>query len=302
LHHHARFLAAALAFLACSGVVSAECVAGNYDPATGVLTTQYVTLGGALYQNVQVTVSGIVSGPTGTVPNGDEYSYDTSSNQLTVPCVTVGNAIYLNVVATVGSLVSPGQVGGADVYDGAHLAIPYVQVGGTDNVYANVVITTGRVVRVDRGMPKSARDIYDPGTGQLTIGAVQFGSTIYTNVVVTVGTIVSVGALNPQPTLGPSTLHFKCPLYPYCSFKSAQLINTGTRPLTISGIVLNSPLDSGYPVFGQTNDCPATVAPGQSCAIELYLTGDVGPYQGTLTVTDDGAGSPQVVTLISDPD
>jgi hypothetical protein len=251
---------------------------------------------------MQVTLSGIVSGPTGAPPNGDEYSFDTASRQFTVPAVDVGNMTYFNAVATVGNLVSPGQVSGADVYDGAHLAIPYVQVGGTDNVYANVVITTGRIVRVDGGMPKSARDIYDPGTGQLSIGAVQFGSTIYTNVIVTVGTIVSVGTPNPQPTLGPSTMHFRCPLDPYCSFGSAQLINTGTRPLNISSIVLNSPLDSGYPVFAQTNDCPASVGPGQSCAIELDLTGDVGPYQGTLIVTDDGAGSPQVVTLISDSD
>jgi hypothetical protein len=293
----AQLLGAAFAFLACNGAAWAQ--ADIYDPATGVLTADNVTLGGALFTNMQVTVSGIASGPTSPPAKGDWYSYDTASNQMTVPFVDVGNFRYFNVVATVGSLVSPGTVIGADVYDGAHLTIPYVQVLGTDNVYANVVSTVGSIVRVDRGMPKVARDVYDPGTAQLTIGAVQYGSNVYTNVVVTVNTIASVGSSNPPPTLGPSILHFSCRFFPYCTFTSAQLINTGTRALNIGSIVLNSPLDSGYPVFSEDDDCHASVGPGQSCAIELSLNGDVPPYQATLTVTDDGVGSPQVLTLLN---
>jgi hypothetical protein len=169
-------------------------------------------------------------------------------------------------------------------------------------VYGNVVITVASVIRVDDGMPKIARDVYDPGTRQLSIGTVQVGSTVYTNVVVTVGKITSVGSSNPQPTLGQSILHFDCRLFPYCSYATPLLINTETRALNISSIVLNSPVDSGYPVFGETNNCPASLGPGQSCTFDLFLTGDVGSSQGTLTVTDDGAGSPRVVTLISDPD
>jgi hypothetical protein len=297
--YRTRIFTAALMLLACSG--AAWAVGGSYDPATGVLSADFVTLGAARYTGMQVTVSSIVRGPMGGSANGSDYSYDTSSNQLTIPSVTVGNTAYLNVVATVGSLVSSGLVSGADVYDGAYLAIPYVQVGATDTVYANVVIAIGRVVRLEGGMPNSARDIYDPGTGQLTIGAVQFGSNIYTNVVVTVRTIVSIGGKNPQPTLGPNTLDLHCLVfpYPYCAVGSAQLLNTGTKPLNISDVAINSPIDIvGDPVFEQTNDCPETVEPGQSCAIGVYLTiTDGGPNQGTLTVTDDGAGSPRVVAL-----
>ena len=60
----ARSIAAPLMCLACSGAVWA--FGGRYDPATGVLTAQGLTLGAALYTNMQVTVSGIVNGPTGT--------------------------------------------------------------------------------------------------------------------------------------------------------------------------------------------------------------------------------------------
>jgi hypothetical protein len=296
-NHGTKLFSAAVVFLACSG--AAWAFGGSYDPATRVLTAEYVTLGGALYTNMQVSVSGIVSGPAGAGPNGYAYSYDTASKQLTVPRVMVGDSQYNNVVATVGSLVAPGQVSGADVYDGNFLTIPYVQVGASGTVYGNVVVTINSVLSVDGGMPKNPRDIYNhyPGGNNLIIGAVQFGSHIYTNVTVNVGTIVSVGSVNPPPTLSPGTLHFSCPQDPYCSIAFAQLVNTGIKPLNISSITLNSPTDV-IPVFGQSNDCPATVGPGQSCSILLYLTENVGPYQGTLIVTDDGPGSPRVVTLI----
>ena len=255
-------------------------------------------MGAAIYYNMQVTVGHVVSGPMGSVCYSNDYSYDTASHEITIPSVTVGDTTYCNVMATVGNLISPGQVHGADVYDGAILAIPYVQVGAMGRVYANVNITVGRVLTVDGGMPKIARDIYDPATGQLSIGAVQVGSIIYTNVVVTVGTIMSVGAADPPPILGPNPLHTLCS-YTFCAPAYAQLLNTETKPLHITSIVANSPLDpKGNPVFAQTNDCPAALGPGQSCSIYVHTLGPLAGYQGTLTVTDDGPGSPRAVTVL----
>jgi hypothetical protein len=198
----------------------------------------------------------------------------------------------------VGSLVSAGQVSGADAYNGTDLVIPYVQVGAPGTVYADVVIRIGRVVRVEGGMPKSARDSYDPATGQLTIGAVQAGGNFYTNVVVTLGRIVHVGGINPQPTLGQGALSLRCLSWPYCEAKSVQLVNTGTTPLHISSIAITmNGLPDPLQGFGQSNDCPATVGPGQACAIFVRLYTDAVPYQSTLTVTDDGVGSPRTVAL-----
>ena len=291
IRHCARFFAAALAFLSCSAAVLAS--GGTYDPATMVLTTQNVTLGAALYDNMQLSIAGVRSGSTGGSANGGAYSYDTASHEITAPSVTVGDTTYYNVVATVGTLVSAGQVSGADVYDGAILAVPYVQVGATGNVYANVEITVEKVVRVDGGMPNNPRDVYDPVTGQLSIGAVQVGNNIYTNVVITVGNILSVGAANPSPVLFPGTLTTVC-TYSNCFGASAQLLNTETSPLHITSIVANSPLE-----FAQTNDCPAALDPGQSCSIYVHRLSNVATEPGTLTVTDDGPGSPRAATVLA---
>lgn len=280
-------------FLLCYDAIS---FGSNYDPVTGVLTAESVDLGAARFTNMQVKVNGIVSGPTGTFQNGLDTSYDTVRGRLTVPVVDVGTIRYYNLVATIGSLVSPGQVGtpgqvgGADNYDGNGLAIPYVQVGPAGSVYSHVMVNIGTIVRVDGGMPATARDVYDPETAQLTIGTVQVGDIIYTNVVVTVASIISVGGVNPPPVLGPSPWGHFCK---DCQSGSVQLINTLGAPLNISSIAIDDPN------FAQTNDCPGALGPGQSCAVFVYRVGAGAAYQASLIITDDGPGSPRSVYLYS---
>jgi hypothetical protein len=46
-------------------------------------------------------------------------------------------------------------------------------------------------------MPGNVRDVYDPATNQLTIAAIQLGTTVFTNAVVTVASLVSVGGAGP---------------------------------------------------------------------------------------------------------
>jgi hypothetical protein len=60
-------------------------------------------------------------------------------------------------------------------------------------VYANVVITLGKLISMAGGMPTAVRDQYSPATHQLLISAVEFNGDVYTNVTITVGSIVSVG-------------------------------------------------------------------------------------------------------------
>jgi hypothetical protein len=265
LRHHARIHTAALMFLVASGTAWAD----NYDPVTTKLTAARVTMGGATFFDLVVSVAAIVSGPTGGAANGGEDSYDTTSGQLTIPSVMVGSTTYHNVVATVGKLISIGGVVGTDLYAGTVLAIPYVQVGGV--IYANVIITVDSIVSVGSGLPTLVRDTYDPGTQQLTIAAVQFGTNTYTNVVITVGTIVSVGGPSSPVTLAPPALSFNCGIgIGICVPESALLINSGTAVLSISSITLKSPVAGyGKDVFRESNHCPARLEPGQSCAITV---------------------------------
>jgi hypothetical protein len=187
LRHRAQALAAVLGVLIFGGAALAD----TYDPRTHQLAISSVTIGAATMTDAVVAVGTIVSGPTGTAAIGGEDTYDTVTRQLTVPKVAIGNSIYANLVTTVDSVVSIGTLSGPDTYDGTYLRMSYVQVGGS--VYGNVVITVGRVVSPGGGMPNSARSVYDPASGRLTIPAIQVGSRVYTNAVVTIGKIVSVG-------------------------------------------------------------------------------------------------------------
>jgi hypothetical protein len=93
-------------------------------------------------------------------------------------------------------------------------------------------------------------------------------------------------------TLTPSTLTFSTQLVGTTSQpQDATLTNTGNQPITISSIAASAP-------FGQTNDCPSTLAVNANCEIQVTFTPtDKGMANGTLSVTDNATGSPQQVAL-----
>ena len=74
--------------------------------------------------------------------------------------------------------------------------------------------------------------------------------------------------------------------------QSVTVTNNGTAPLTITNAA-TSPSD-----FGALNACGSSVAPGASCAIGVFFDPTTaGARTGTLTLTDNGVGSPHTVTL-----
>jgi hypothetical protein len=74
-----------------------------------------------------------------------------------------------------------------------------------------------------------------------------------------------------------------------------QLTNVGTTSLSISGIAITGK-DPGD--FSQTNDCGNSVPPGGNCTIKVRFAPTAkGPRSATLSVSDDGGGSPQTVAL-----
>ena len=81
----------------------------NYDAVTGELTLSRVkVVGGAVYTNVVITVSGVVSSGGG-MPRDIIDVYDPGNHQLTMQAVQVGNSIYTNPVITIGKIVSVGH-------------------------------------------------------------------------------------------------------------------------------------------------------------------------------------------------
>lgn len=78
-----------------------------FDPTTGQLTINSVTVGASNYCNVVVTLNKLIS--VGTAPaNGNNDTFDASTGQLSIPSVKVGDATYYNVVITVGNILSVG--------------------------------------------------------------------------------------------------------------------------------------------------------------------------------------------------
>jgi alpha-tubulin suppressor-like RCC1 family protein len=73
--------------------------------------------------------------------------------------------------------------------------------------------------------------------------------------------------------------------------QSITLTNTGGAVLNISSIVASGD-------FARTTTCGATLAAGANCTINVTFTPTaVGAQSGSLTITDDAAGSPNTISL-----
>lgn len=81
------------------------------------------------------------------------------------------------------------------------------------------------------------------------------------------------------------------------SAPAITLTNSGNTALNLNSIVAAASGGSSA-TYAQSNTCGAAVAPSASCTITVSLTpAAVGLTSGTLTLTDNAANSPQVVTL-----
>jgi HYDIN/CFA65/VesB family protein len=75
--------------------------------------------------------------------------------------------------------------------------------------------------------------------------------------------------------------------------QAATLSNQGDAPLTITSIAITGD-------FTQTNNCPASLAAGSSCSVQVSFTPTAtGSRTGTLVVNDDDLSSPQQSTSLS---
>ncbi len=74
--------------------------------------------------------------------------------------------------------------------------------------------------------------------------------------------------------------------------ETITLTSAGTVNLTITSIVASGT------TFSQTNDCPATLAPDETCTVTAAFEPTTsGAYDGTITLTDNATDSPQTIRL-----
>lgn len=70
-----------------------------------------------------------------------------------------------------------------------------------------------------------------------------------------------------------------------------MLANSGTAPLTVSRIIINSGANPGD--FAQSNNCPVALAANSSCTISVTFSPTaVGARSAILSITDNNLGSP----------
>jgi hypothetical protein len=120
------------------------------------------------------------------------------------------------------------------------------------------------------------------------------GSITITDDAVPSPQVVSLSGNGVAPGVMLSTTSLVFPDQPQGTTSSplpVTLTNTGTSALNIASIV-----SAGD--FAQTNDCGSVVGVGARCTISVTFTPtQLGAESGSVTVTDDATGSPQVISL-----
>jgi hypothetical protein len=105
---------------------------------------------------------------------------------------------------------------------------------------------------------------------------------------------ISLGGIGTVVKLSPTSLFFGCfGRLPRCrcyNLGTTTLTNTGKTPLAIDNISISG-------TFSQTNTCSKSLGAGLSCTITVRWSGDLST--GAVSITDNGGGSPQTVSLTS---
>jgi uncharacterized repeat protein (TIGR03803 family) len=107
---------------------------------------------------------------------------------------------------------------------------------------------------------------------------------------------VSLTGIGTTAELTPSSLNFgTLATASTSSAKTVTLKNIGTASITISGVAITG-TDSGD--YSETTTCGSSLAAAASCGISVtFKPTATGTRSATLDVTDDAAGTPQLVTL-----
>jgi hypothetical protein len=147
-------------------------------------------------------------------------------------------------------------------------------------------LTTTYVSASQLTAPVSTSMIVNSGTAQVNVSnpAPGGGSSAVASFIIV--------ALNPAVTLSATTLDFGSLAQGAMSTtQNVTLTNSGTAPLTISGIAT-----SGN--FASTNTCGNGIEVNATCSIAVsFKPSALGESSGSLTLNDNAANSPQTVSL-----
>jgi sugar lactone lactonase YvrE len=256
-----------------------------------------------------LATSALLSSPSGVFLDalGNIFIADTGNNVIRE--VLISNH---NIQTVAGShTLGAGYSGDGGTATSAQLNAPLsVIVDPSGNLFItdtgnNVIreVTGGKISTVagdhalgagfsgDGGAATSAQ-LHSPSSIAIdSLGAVDIADTGNNRIRNVTGlVIVPVASLTPPSLVfNPTVIARSSPS------QMATLTNTGTTPMQVGGINFTGPNANS---FSQTNNCPATLAGGANCTINVTFTPSTGgPLTGNLSVSDSAPGSPQIVTL-----
>jgi YD repeat-containing protein len=162
---------------------------------------------------------------------------------------------------------------------------PFILTGDfseTDSCHTSAGISAGQSCTMNISFAPTARGTR---TGQLTVVSNDAASP--TNI-----RLAGTG-IAPVVQLSGSSLTFANQLVnTTSSVQQFMLTNTGDAPLTVANIAASGD-------FAQTNNCGTSVGVGANCTVNVTFTPTLsGTRNGAVSINDNAAGSPQMVSLI----
>jgi hypothetical protein len=174
---------------------------------------------------------------------------------------------------------------------------------GNGTAYPTVTVSSVTVQGADFSLPHRTCPLsYPPFTGcswEVDFTPSQAGLRTGTVTIVAndspsphIVNLQGIGASNGLGSLSASRLDFGTqPVGTQSQPQQITLTNTGTGVLRLTSI-------NASQQYSQTNNCGASLAAGASCTISIQFVPTLqGILEGTLSVLDDGLGSPQTIAL-----
>jgi YVTN family beta-propeller protein len=252
---------------------------------------------------VTITPSGVcsLSGSTVTITSG--------TGTCTLTASQAGNTNYFAATSVIRTVAAAKSASATAIISnapnpstpGQSVAIS-AKVTGTGTPTGSVIVTasTGETCTVTLASGAGSCSITFTTTGPRTLTAAYSGDAnfIASSSAAVTQTVNAASASSLQ--ISPSTVNFGNVYLGTLSTQNITLTNTGSSAVTISSakvVAVNGAYSGDFFIY---NQCPASLAEGASCVIEVGLLANPNHFNqqnAALSIVDSAAGSPQSVSL-----
>jgi hypothetical protein len=271
-------------------------IAGN-NPASFSLATVCGTLAAGASCTVTLTfkpaVVGSLTATLNVTDNAGVQSASLSGTSVSSSTPVIGlSATSLSFPNTIQGATSPSQTVTITNTGSATANLTSIALGGTSPAAFVKLTTCGSTLAASASC--AVYVAFKPAS----TGALSATVSITDNASGSPQKVTLAGTGTAAPAIGQSTTSLAFPATTHGTVslaKSVTLTNNGTAMVHLISIALTG---ANPGAFTQINTCTPTLAPAASCTVYVVFTPSVaGSLAAKLTITDNGAASPQGVTL-----